>query len=114
MATYPAAPTHLGSVLSPTLFLAVMDLLLKRLRESECGLHVRGTYKGGAIHADDLRTTAASSNSIYKQDEVIASDSCLKLNTTKFEVLKISPYSHDIAVGNSSITTSNASKCLGV
>ena len=29
-----------GSVLSPTLFLAVMDLLLKRLQESECGLHV--------------------------------------------------------------------------
>ena len=47
-----------GSILSPTLFLTVMDLLLKQLRESECGLFVRGTYMGGAIHADDLRTTA--------------------------------------------------------
>jgi hypothetical protein len=62
---------------------------------------------GGAIHADDLRTTVF----IYKQDEVIksfASDFCLKLNTTKCEVVKISPYSHDMAVvqiGNSSITT---------
>ena len=75
---------------------------------------------GGAIHADDLRTTATSSSTIYKQDEVInsfVSDSCLKLNTAKFEVVKISPYSHDtsaVQIGNSTITTSNASKCLGV
>ena len=55
-----------GSVLSPTLFLTAMDLLLKRLRESKCGLYVRGTYMGGAVHADDLRTTAASSDAISK------------------------------------------------
>ena len=108
------------SVLSPTLFLIVMDLLLRRMRESEYGLYVRGTYMGGAIHADDLRTTAASSDSVSRQDEVInsfASDSCLKLNTTKFEVVKISPYSRDMAfvqIGNSNISTSSASKCLGV
>ena len=74
-----------GSVLSPTLFLTVMDLLLKRLRESKCGVYVRGMYMGGAVHADDLRTTAASSDAISKQDAVInsfASVSCLKLNTT--------------------------------
>ena len=75
---------------------------------------------GGAIHVDDLRTTATSSSTIYEQDEVInsfVSDSCLKLNTAKFEVVKISPYSHDTAavqINNSTITTSNASKCLGV
>ena len=90
------------------------------MRESEYGHYVRGTYKGGAIHADDLRTTAASSDSISRQDEVInsfASDACLKLNTTKFEVVKISPYSRDMAfvqIGNSNISTSSASKCLGV
>ena len=75
---------------------------------------------GGAVHADDLRTTAASSDSISKQDAVInsfTSDSCLKLNTTKLEMVKISPYTHDTAVvkiGNSYISTSNAAKCLGV
>ena len=53
-----------GSVLSPTLFLMVMDLLLKRLRESECGLYVRGTYMGAAVHADDLRSTTASAEAI--------------------------------------------------
>jgi hypothetical protein len=59
-----------GSVLSPSLFLTVMNLLMKRLWESECGLHVRGMYIGGAVHGDDLRTTAASSDSISKQDAV--------------------------------------------
>jgi hypothetical protein len=90
-----------GSVLSPTLFLTVMDLLLKRLRESECGLYVRGTYMGGAVHADDLRTTAESSETVSRQDRVInsfSSDSCLKLNTAKFEAVKISSRSHDAAM----------------
>ena len=57
---------------------------LQTLRESECGLYVRGTYMGGAVHADDLRTTAESSESVSRQDGVInsfCSDSCLKLNT---------------------------------
>ena len=109
-----------GSVLSPTLFLAVMDILLKQLRESGHGLHIRGTYMGGAIHADDLRMTATSSDSVTKQDKVIksfASDSCLRLSTSKFEAVKISPYSHETAViqiGDSTIFTSKTSKCLGV
>ena len=37
---------------------------------------------GGAVHADNLRTTTAFSNAISKQDAVInsfASSSCLKL-----------------------------------
>ena len=109
-----------GSVLSPTLFLAVMDILLKRLRESGHGLHVRGTYMSGAIHADDLRTTAASSDSVTSQDKVIKSfttESCLRLNTSKFEAVKISPHHHETAVvqiGDSSISTSDSAKCLGV
>ena len=75
---------------------------------------------GGAIHADDLRMTAASSDSVTEQDKVIksfASDSCLRLNTSKFEAVKISPYSHETAViqiGDSTISTSKTSKCLGV
>ena len=73
-----------GSVLSPTLFLTVMDLLMKRLRESDCGLHVRGTYMGAAVHADDLRTTAASAEAVSQQNVVInqfVRDFCLRLNT---------------------------------
>ena len=67
---------------------------------------------GGAIHADDLRMTATSSDSVTEQDKVIksfASDSCLRLNTSKFKAVKISPYSHETAViqiGDSTISTS--------
>ena len=35
-----------GSVLSPTLFLTIMDLLLGKMRESNIGLSVRGMYTG--------------------------------------------------------------------
>ena len=109
-----------GSVLSPTLFLTVMDLLLKRLRESDCGLHVRGTYMGAAVHADDVRTTAPSAEGLSQQNAVInqfARDSRLRLNTIKTEVIKISPFSqHETVVQleNHTMPTSNAAKCLGV
>jgi hypothetical protein len=75
---------------------------------------------GGAVHADDLRTTAESSETVSRQDRVInsfSSDSCLKLNTAKFEAVKISSRSHDAAmvqIGCSSISTSDTAKCLGV
>ena len=97
-----------------------MDLLLKRLRESDCGLHVRGTYMGAAVHADDLRTTAPTAEALSQQNAVInqfARDSCLRLNNTKIEVIKISPFSqHETVVQleNYTMPTSNAAKCLGV
>ena len=50
------------SVLSPTLFLIVMDILLKDMRTSNCGLSVRGGYAGATVHTDDLRTTSSSSS----------------------------------------------------
>ena len=46
-----------GSVLSPTLFLIVMDVLLQRMKSRNCGLSIRGGA-GAAVHADDLRTTS--------------------------------------------------------
>lgn len=79
-------------------------------------------FWGGAVHADDLCTTAASSDSKSKQDAVtnsFTSDSFPKLNTTKFEVVKISPYTHEAAstveqVSDSNVSTSSAAKCLEV
>ena len=47
------------SVLSSTLFLVVMDQLLKQMRESNHGLSLCSTYAGAAIHADDLCTVTA-------------------------------------------------------
>ena len=45
-----------GSVLSPTLFLIVMDPLLRYLEASGAGLTVNGLYVGAYLHADDIRT----------------------------------------------------------
>ena len=98
-----------------------MDLLMKRLRESDCGLHVRGTYMGAAVHADDLRTTAASAEAVSQQNAVInqfARDSCLRLNTSKTEVVKISPFSQEeslvVELESHTLPAVNAAKCLGV
>ena len=78
-----------GSVLFPTLFLHCDGpspvMTLRKLDSMS---------EGGAIHAEDVHTTAVSSDSLSKQDVVLnsfASDSCLKVNTTKFEVIQISP-----------------------
>ena len=49
-----------GSVLSPALFLLVMDPLLSRLQSSGMGLSINNFYAGGFLHADDIRTAATS------------------------------------------------------
>ena len=82
-----------GSVLSPTLFLIVMDQLLKQLKGKRYGLSVCQTYVGGAIHADDLRTFAASKDALNQQANVITNftkHNHLKLNSSKLEILRIS------------------------
>ena len=45
-----------GSVLSPVLFLLVMDPLLLQLKSKSCGLSICGLYIGALSHADDIRT----------------------------------------------------------
>ena len=107
-------------MLSPTLFLIVMDLLLSKMRDSNIGLSVRGLHVGAAIHADDVRTTAASSGDLCDQSNIIdefASSSCLRLNPSKLEVMKLSKVpepSETIVINDQSITTTDAAVCLGV
>ena len=54
-----------GSILSPLLFIIVIDPLLKKLRNINAGLSVNGTYVGAAAHADDLRTAATYSSMLF-------------------------------------------------
>ena len=68
-----------------------------------------------------LRTTTASSDSVLSSMQYAVynsfdynSDSCLELNTTKCEIVKISPHSHETNLVSICISTSNAAKCLGV
>ena len=109
-----------GSVLSPTFFLIVIDVLLKRMRESNCGLSVRGTYMGAATHADDIRTTAPSKKSVSTQADIVANfmkDTCLKLNSSKLEIVKISSQPQEnesVQINDVNICTTSSAKCLGV
>ena len=45
-----------GSVLSPILFLLVMDPILLKLKNRSCGPSVCSLYLGAFSHADDIRT----------------------------------------------------------
>ena len=44
-----------GSVLSPTLFIMVMDSILKQPEATGQGLHLFGLDVGSTAHADDIR-----------------------------------------------------------
>ena len=109
-----------GSLLSPTLFLIVMDQLLKQLRDKKHGLSVCNTYAGAAIHADDLRTTAPSKEVLDHQARVIikfAEDNHLRLNESKLEVVRVSRHGKDperLTIAGAEIQTAPAAKCLGV
>ena len=54
-------------MLSPALFLLVMDPLLRQLQASRMGVSVNGFYAGGFLHADDIRTLATSEASLEAQ-----------------------------------------------
>ena len=56
-----------GSILSPSLFLLVMDPLLRELQSLSVGTSVNDMYAGGFLHADDIRTLAITPSSLETQ-----------------------------------------------
>ena len=56
-----------GSVLSPVLFLLVIDPLLRELEESKLGPSISGIYAGAYTHVDDIRTITSSLSSLNQQ-----------------------------------------------
>ena len=47
-----------GSVISPSLFLIVMNSFLQQMRDLNCRGSIHGTFVGTAVHADDVHSTA--------------------------------------------------------
>ena len=93
-----------GSVLSPSLFHIVMNMLLERMRNSNCGGSLHGYFIGTAVHDDDVRYIAPKNyiynlhllhcpniQSVTSQSSDIHSitaDLGLKLNLSKLELIQ--------------------------
>ena len=75
---------------------------------------------GAATHADDIRTTAPSKKSVSTQADIVANfmkDTCLKLNSSKLEIVKISSQPQEnesVQINDVNICTTSSAKCLGV
>lgn len=82
-----------GSVLSPILFLIVMNPLLTSLQLAGIGLSVNDFFAGGFLHADDIRTLSTSIVSLETQVSIVerfAEKNFLKLNIQKCEIIPFS------------------------
>ena len=108
-----------GSVLSPILFLLVMDPLLQELKQKSCGPSVCGLYLGALSHADDICTLATSISDCQLQVNRVhkfTTSQGLTLNVDKYEAI-ISPSTPanttHISAGQLKIPVTNSAKCLG-
>ena len=81
-----------GYVLSPALFLLVLDPLLTQLEQSGLGLSINNFYAGGFLHADDVRTLATSADPLEAQVAIVnnfAARNFLKLNIDTCEIVTL-------------------------
>ena len=110
-----------GSILSPVLFLLIMDPHLKSLQNKGLGPSVGDLYAGGFIHADDIRTISSSRATLQELINTVctfAANNGLTLNPTKCEVILISPSkpatTAPIAtLEGEGLTPQLSAKCLG-
>ena len=79
-----------GSVLSPILFLLVIDPLLQQMESRNLGPSFAGLFLGACAHADDVRTVTSSLQCLDKQVKLVqnfATQNGLQLNTQKSEIM---------------------------
>ena len=105
---------------SRTLFLMIMDPLLKELERRSVGPCIGGLYCGAFAHADDIRTISTSRDTLHEQISVVESftvTNALMLNAQKCEVVVVSPTKPaDVSVctvAGHQLVPSTSAKCLG-
>ena len=105
-----------GSVLSPILFLLVMDPLLIELKSRSCGPSVCGLYLGAFSHADDIRTLSTNISDCQLQINLVkefATSQGLTLNIDKCEaVISPSTPANMTRIEVDQLLT-NSARCLG-
>jgi len=86
-----------GSVLSPTLFLIVMDEMLRVMTTMNSGVSIAGLYLGTAAHADDVRSLSQTVAAAENQASTLAEFTInrgLKINANKTEIVALSRGHH--------------------
>ena len=108
-----------GSVLSPVLFLLVMDPILLELQSRSNGLNINGLFLGALSHADDIRTLSTNLTDCRAQISSVSSFATqrgLMLSTEKCEAI-ISPSvpanKSYIQADAIKIPISHSARCLG-
>ena len=109
-----------GSILSPALFLLVMDPLLRQLQSLSMGASVNNMYAGGFLHADDIRTLASTSSTLEAQISTVkkfTEDNFLKLNASMGEVVAFKrasnrTFEERIEAGECSFPVGGKATCL--
>ena len=73
---FPFFSIHQGvwqsSVLSPVLFLLVMNPILLELQEISCGLNINSLFLGALSHADDIRTLSTNLHDYKSQVKAVS------------------------------------------
>ena len=78
--SFPVKPgVKQGSVLLPTLFIAVIDSLLSFLESSGQELAISGLNVGNSAHADDIRASSISIDAAQIQGKFFSAANSLKL-----------------------------------
>ena len=109
-----------GSVLSPTLFIIVIDSLLKSLNATHLGLSRLGLDMGSSAHADDIRIVCTFADAASRLGACINSfcnANLVKLNTNKTEAVSFStgyPPHTTLQIASDTIHSQPQIKCLGV
>ena len=109
-----------GSVLSPTLFIAVIDSLLSFLESSGQELTIHSLKVGCSAHANDVRAASLCLSSAQTQGDLMdafCKVNSLNLNSNKTEVIAPNKGKFReglLNIGSDIVEVQSKAKCLGV